>query len=151
MSTAKRGQAAGTRPRADASPARQDSPRPPSRRREQKPFPFSEGRPALASRHAGPCARKMSASSIAGRDMRAASGGRRGGLEGFDEMIELAHHLTQRIGRNPRVERRRVEFGMTKQNLNHTNIDILLQQMRGKAVPQRMRAYALVDLGQLRR
>jgi hypothetical protein len=58
----------------------------------------------------------MSASSIAGRDTRAASGGRRGGLEGFDQMIERAYHLTQRIGRNPRVERRRVEFGMTKQS-----------------------------------
>src|SRR5215468_789247 len=105
--------------------------------------------PALASRHAGPCARKMSASWTAGRD--AASGGRRGRLEGFDQMIERAYHLTQRIGRNPRVERRRVEFGMTKQNLNHTNINILLQQMGAKAVTQRVRAYTFGDLGQLRR
>ena len=34
---------------------------------------------------------------------------------------------------------------MSKQNLNHPDIDILLQQMGGKAMPQRMRRNAFVD------
>src|ERR1700745_2007129 len=83
--------------------------------------------PALASRHAGPCSRKMSASSSAGRDTRAASSWRSGRLEGFDQMSERAYPLSEGIGRNPRVERRRVELGMTKQHLDHADIDILLQ------------------------
>jgi hypothetical protein len=28
-----------------------------------------------------------------------------------------------------------VELGMSKQNLDHTNIDVLLEQVRGEAVP----------------
>ena len=53
--------------------------------------------------------------------------GRRGGLEGFDEMIERAHDLTQRIGGNARVESGSVELGMAQQHLDHTDIDVLLQ------------------------
>jgi hypothetical protein len=68
-------------------------------------------------------------------------------LEGFDEMIERAHDLTQRVGGNARIERRRVELGMAEQHLDYANLDLLLQQMGCKAVPQRVRAYALVDLG----
>ena len=36
---------------------------------------------------------------------------------------------------------------MPEQNLNQTDVDILLQQMRGKAVSQRVRRDPLVDLG----
>jgi hypothetical protein len=49
------------------------------------------------------------------RHARRVSTGRRGGLEGFDEMIERAHDLTQRVGGNARIERRRVELGMAEQ------------------------------------
>ena len=34
---------------------------------------------------------------------------------------------------------------MTQKCLNHTNIDILFEQMRGEAVPQRMWQDALLD------
>ena len=50
------------------------------------------------------------------RHARRLSSGRRGVLEGFDEMIERAHDLTQRIGSNARVESRSVELGMPEQS-----------------------------------
>ena len=40
---------------------------------------------------------------------------------------------------------------MSEQDLDHANIDVLLQQMGGEAVPQRVRRHALGDLGRLRR
>ena len=51
------------------------------------------------------------------RHARRVSSGRRGGLEGFDEMIERAHDLTQRIGGNARVESRSVKLGMAEQTI----------------------------------
>ena len=36
---------------------------------------------------------------------------------------------------------------MTEQNLNHTHIDVLFQQMGGKTVPQRVQRHLLVDAG----
>src|ERR1039458_3663461 len=56
-----------------------------------------------------------------------------------DEMIERAGDVTDRIGGDLRVARRRVELGVPEQHLDHANIDVLLQEMGGKAVPQRMR------------
>src|SRR6516164_5716471 len=47
------------------------------------------------------------------------------------------------------VKRRGVEFGMTQERLNHANIDILLEEVRGEAVPQRVRRHALLDPGGL--
>src|SRR5215831_3547404 len=61
------------------------------------------------------------------RHARRVSSRRCGVLEGFDEMIERAHDLTQRIGGNARVESRCVELGMAEQYLDHTDIDTLLQ------------------------
>src|SRR5215472_9120202 len=43
------------------------------------------------------------------------------------------------------VKRRGVERGVPQKCLNHTNIDILFEQMRGEAVPQRMWRDALLD------
>src|SRR6266446_7859319 len=43
------------------------------------------------------------------------------------------------------VERRGVELGVTQERLDHANIDILLKQMRGEAVPQRVWRDALLD------
>jgi len=34
---------------------------------------------------------------------------------------------------------------MTQKRLNHANIDILLEEVRGEAVPQRVRRHALLD------
>ena len=58
--------------------------------------------------------------------------------------------VADRIGRDLRIARRRVELGMSEQHLDHANIDILLQEMGGEAVPQRMRRCVLLDPGRLR-
>src|SRR5713226_7979700 len=50
------------------------------------------------------------------------------------EAIERAHDLADRVGGDARIERRRLEFGVTQQDLDHPNIDVLLKQMRCKAV-----------------
>jgi hypothetical protein len=39
---------------------------------------------------------------------------------------------------------------MSEQHLDHANIDILLQEMGGEAVPQRMPRHVLLDPGRLR-
>ena len=51
------------------------------------------------------------------------------------EAIKRAHDLTDRVGGDARVERRRFQFRMSKKHLNHTNIDILLKQVSRKGVP----------------
>ena len=50
--------------------------------------------------------------------------------------IERAHHRPDRVGGHPRVERRRVQFGMPQQYLDHPDVSVLLQKVRGKAVPE---------------
>ena len=89
--------------------------------------------PALARRHTAPWPRKMSATSSDGRDTRRASGGRLGLLRRRDA-VERTHDLLDRLGSDARVERRAVDLGMTEQNLDHSDIDILLKQMGGEAV-----------------
>jgi hypothetical protein len=51
------------------------------------------------------------------------------------------------LTRDLRVARRRVELGMSEQHLDHPNIDILLQEVGGKTVPQRVRRHMLRDTG----
>src|SRR5262245_3038749 len=96
--------------------------------------------PRLASRHAAPWSRKMSATSRAGRAMTAGRLGRR--LVHLRlrqrEPIERAHDRAQDVGGDVGVTRRRVELGMSEQNLNHTHVDAALQEVGGKAVPQRV-------------
>src|SRR5258708_14035415 len=41
------------------------------------------------------------------------------------------------------VARRGVELGMSEQDLDHTNVDVLLEQVRGEAVPQRVRRHPI--------
>ena len=55
--------------------------------------------------------------------------------------------VTARIVRtgNAGVKRRGVELGMAEQRLDHADIDALLEQVRGEAVPQRVRRHALGD------
>jgi hypothetical protein len=50
------------------------------------------------------------------------------------EAVERAHDLADRIGGDARVERRGLELGVAQQDLDHPNIDVLLKQMRCKAV-----------------
>src|SRR6266850_669372 len=104
--------------------------------------------PALARRHAGPWPRKMSATSSDGRDTRSLASGRRLGLRQRDA-VEWAHDLLDRLGGDAGIERRGVELGMAEQHLDHPDIDVLLEQVGGEAMPQAMERYALVDLGSI--
>src|SRR5665648_1243360 len=47
------------------------------------------------------------------------------------------------------VERRGVELGVPEQNLDHPDVDVLFQKMRGEAVPQRMQRHRLLKLSHL--
>src|SRR4029434_4126379 len=105
--------------------------------------------PALALRHAGPWSRKISATSKAGRDTRAA-------LAGWPDLFELewdalqrAHDLADRLGGDAGIEGRGVELGVAKQHLDHTDIDVLLEQVSGEAVAQGVQRDALFDLRHL--
>ena len=97
--------------------------------------------PALALRHAGPWSRKISATSRTGRPMTA--GAYAGGLAPPDlqrgQAIQRAHDVPDGVGGDARVERGRVELGVSQQNLDHPDIDVLLKQVGCKAVPQSMR------------
>src|SRR5437899_12481776 len=64
--------------------------------------------PALARRHAGPWARKISATSSDGRDTSARALRER--LHSFGEMLERAGDLAQRLEGDACVERRRIEL-----------------------------------------
>src|ERR1700752_718142 len=64
--------------------------------------------PAWDGRQAGPRWREMSAASTAGRDNGGASAGH------LPQEVERAGHLADRVDRDPRVERRRVEFLMSQ-------------------------------------
>src|ERR1700751_296452 len=61
------------------------------------------------------------------------------------EPVEWAGYGPGRGVGDASVKRRCVELGVTQKSLNHANIDILLEQMRGEAVPQRVWRHALCD------
>src|SRR6516225_5249207 len=100
--------------------------------------------PAWEARQAGPRWRKMSATSTAGRDNGRASAGH------LPQEVERARHLTDRADGDAGVERRGVELLVSEQNLDDPDIGLLLQKVRGKAVPQRMNADALGNAGTCR-
>jgi hypothetical protein len=43
------------------------------------------------------------------------------------------------------VERGGIEFGVPQEGLDHADVDILFEQVRGEAVPERMRRHAVPD------
>ena len=49
--------------------------------------------------------------------------------------VQRAHHLADRARGHARVERRRVELRVAQEHLDDADVDILLQEMRRKAVP----------------
>ena len=69
------------------------------------------------------------------RHARRASAGWSHLLELHRNVLQRAHDLTDRLGGDARIERGRVELGMSKQDLDHADIDVLLEQVGGKAVP----------------
>src|SRR5258705_12090343 len=93
----------------------------------------------------------MFATSSDGRDTISLVSGRRFGalLELARNAIERAHDLPDGLGGDTGVERRGVELGVPQQDLDHPDIGVLLQKMRGKAVTKRVRRHTLVDLGEL--
>src|SRR5271169_3327294 len=97
--------------------------------------------PAWEARHAGPWWRKMSATSTTGRDNGRASAGH------LPQEVERARHLAERADGDAGVKRRRVELFVSEQNLDDPDIGLLLQEVGGKAVPQRMNADTLGDAG----
>src|SRR5271169_4962198 len=94
--------------------------------------------PTLALRHAGPWARKTSATSRRGRATRPWSGGRRLPGQVDAQPLQRALDVADRVDGDAGAERDRLELGVSEQNLNHANVDVLLEQMGGEAVPQRM-------------
>ena len=94
--------------------------------------------PAWEARQAGPRWRKMSATSTADRDNGGAS------ARHLQQKVERACYLAERVDGDAGVERRRVELLVSEQHLDDPNIGLLLQEMGGEAVPQRMNADSLV-------
>src|SRR5208283_4010580 len=87
--------------------------------------------PALAVRHAGPWARKMSATSRGGRAMRRSSGGRRASRQVHAQSLQGTGHVADRVDGDAGVERRRLQLGVAEQNLDDTNVDVLFEQVGG--------------------
>src|SRR5438094_7708059 len=81
--------------------------------------------------------------------MRAASVGWPDLLELERNVLQRAHDLADRLGGNAGIERRGVEPGVTEQHLDDADIDVLLEQVGGKAVPQGMQRDRFVDLRHL--
>ena len=84
----------------------------------------------------------MSATSRAERPTRAALRGR--------QNLQRTDHLAQDLGGHVGIQRRGLELLVPKQHLDHADVDLLLQQVRGEAVPQRVHRHALVDLSRQR-
>src|SRR5512133_1047451 len=97
--------------------------------------------PAWDARQASPRWRKMSATSTASRDNGGASAGH------LQQKVERARHLADRADGDAGVERGRVELLVSEQNRDDPDIGLLLQEMRGKAVPQCMNTNALGNAG----
>src|ERR1700751_6312531 len=104
--------------------------------------------PALVCRHAGPKSRKISATSRAGRTTSTGLVRRIRPFVGQRcEPIERARDRADHVGGDLRVERGRIQLGMSEQNLDKTHIGFLLEQVGGKAMAQGMRRHPLLDLG----
>jgi hypothetical protein len=69
------------------------------------------------------------------RHRRSALGGRLHLLELERDMLQRAHDLTDGLGGDTGIEGRRIELGVTEQDLDHSDIDVLLEQVGSEAVP----------------
>ena len=104
--------------------------------------------PALAARQAGPKRRKMSATSSCSRVMPWL---RPVAVLAEVEQLERALHLPDRVQGNPGVAGGRGDLPMPQQVLDHPDVDALLQQVGGEAVPQGVDGHRLVEPGGLDR
>src|ERR1700751_4394554 len=71
--------------------------------------------------------------------------GSRSPVDQWCQPIEGAGYGPDRGVGDAGVKPRGVEFGMAQKCLNHANIDILLEEMGGEAMPQRVWRHALLD------
>ena len=53
-------------------------------------------------------------------------------------MLERARDLAERLEGDAGIERGRVELLVAEQHLDNADVDLLLEQMRGEAVPERV-------------
>src|SRR4029077_14229458 len=103
--------------------------------------------PALALRHAAPWARKTSATPglrSGGRAMR------RSAREVDAQPLERALDVADRVDGDAGVERGGLQLGVAEQDLDDTDVDVLVEQVSGEAVPQGVRRDALGDARQAR-
>src|SRR5579859_144022 len=105
--------------------------------------------PAWAARQAGPAARKTSATSSDGRI--AGSGARALSCHQQLQVLERTGYRADRLRRDTGIKRRRVELGMSQEDLNDPDVDVLLEKMRSEAVTQGVGRHALADAGRFRR
>jgi hypothetical protein len=54
-------------------------------------------------------------------------------------------NLPARVDGDAGVERGRLQLGVAEQNMDHADVDILLEQVSGEAVPQGVRRDSLGD------
>src|SRR6516225_3813757 len=102
--------------------------------------------PALARRQSAPWRCKTSASSsLERRTADRLRAGSRSPLDQWCQPVEWAGYGTDGGVGDAGVKRRGVELGVAQQCLDHANIDVLLKEVGGKAVPQRVRRHALLD------
>src|ERR1700688_2229288 len=112
--------------------------------------------PTLARRHAAPWSRKISATSKAGRDMaplcrRLVFAALPGLLARLRQQVERALDAGDHAGGDARVARRRIQFVVTKQRLDDSDIGTAIEQMSCKAVPKRVQCHGLLDSGRIGR
>ena len=65
------------------------------------------------------------------RRQGAPSGGRRSPRQVDAEPLQRAGDVADRVDGDARVERGRLQLGVAEQHLDHANIDVLFEQMRG--------------------
>eukprot|EP01137_Pigoraptor_chileana_P001308 Opistho-2@38752 len=102
--------------------------------------------PAWAARYAGPALRKISATSS---EVCTGSAGRRFTRHQGHQPVERPGDGMDRSRRHLGIERGRLQLAVAKQDLDHADIDVLLEQMRREAMAQGVRADALADAGDL--
>src|SRR5205085_12134687 len=92
----------------------------------------------------------MSATSKAGRDISASASTGWPDLPELErDVLQRTHDLADRLGGDAGIERRGVELGMAEQHLDDADVDVLLEQVGGEAVPQGVQRDALIDLRHL--
>ncbi len=68
--------------------------------------------------------------------MRPASAGGPDLVELERDVFQRVHDLADRLSGEAGIERRGLELGVTEQHLDDANVDVLLEQVGGEAVPQ---------------